>query len=179
MQFSLGVNEFRSFPLTKDTATSEAAFSAPFIFNSFGLEESPSVDDVGGDFGTELSAVWSVWEASESVIDPDTSKRIPSPAAQHQPSTPTQFQISSPTHIQTPPAEQETMTPAGQDQPSPSSQEAGLQDVVEARSGWGTADRAHRTEDLVDSVGGRDVGVAALRCVSRTLTSLIEGYLTV
>jgi hypothetical protein len=57
MHFSFRVNEFRSFPLTKDIAISEAAFFAPFISNSFGLEESPSVNDMSGDFGTELFAI--------------------------------------------------------------------------------------------------------------------------
>ncbi len=54
MYFSLKMNEFRSFSLTKDITTSEVVFSALFIFNFFGLEESPSVDNIGGDFGTEL-----------------------------------------------------------------------------------------------------------------------------
>jgi hypothetical protein len=53
MQFFFEINEFRSFPLTKDITIFKAAFSAPFISNSFGLEKSPSVDNVGGNFGTE------------------------------------------------------------------------------------------------------------------------------
>jgi hypothetical protein len=45
--------------------------------------------------------------------------------------------------------------------------EVRFQDVVEARSGGGAAEGTHHIEDFVDSAGGLDVGVAALRCVPR------------